>query len=205
MKKHVSLIMALTLTAYSLDGAWASIPATDKHIDLLPIVSCSVDLVNLKAPEGWHQSLFSKENIVRYVPADLTPTTNDRALGTEIQNKMGQRITDDILQGDFFRKSSTAKMVNDLQKMTNRQVSIGGDAPGSIAHTFKFQVKAVERYAVMDYEGFFKSTVSYNLDSNLAKIDVTRKLRESIVLSISESANFTNNEINQTVSLTYNF
>lgn len=174
--------------------AYASIPQSDKSIDW-----------RLSAPEGYSTTMFTKTNIEKYFPTNLTPTTNSYAFGMELQSKMGQRIADDLLNGDFFKKSQTAKMVTSFQKMADKSVSFGNPGPGQVVHTFRFQVRAVERYAEMEYSGYFNSSVTYSPDTNTARIGLTKPLDQDVTLSFTDVTNIGAMDFNPNISLTYKF
>jgi hypothetical protein len=84
-------------------------------------------------------------------------------------------------------------------------VSFGHPEAGQIQHKFNFQVKAIERFAEMNYTGFFNSTVVYKMDSNFVTLNITKPLDSETSVSLSENTPMDNIQWSPNVSFLYHF
>lgn len=173
--------------------AFASIPDRDKTINW-----------NMAAPAEITTAYFNKEKVDRYIPYNLTPTNNAVAFGNEFQAKLAQKISDDFFANDQFKNTQAAKMVGDIQQMTSKAVSLGDPATG-VVHTFKFQVKAVEGFAQIDYSGFFESSMVYEVGNQRARITISKPLSKDTSISFVDTTSLTAMDFNPNLTLTYNF
>ncbi len=151
----------------------------------IPNSSQSLVVVEPPMPTG-EKEVFSKENINKYLPTDLSPTTDQVALGTQLETKMGQRIFQGFLDGDTFKKSKLGRVTESVKEAAAKSVSVGSPTTG-VVHTFKVQVQAIERFARLDYTGFFDSNLIYAATDNSAKFTVTKPVSKTTSISFVES------------------
>ncbi|MBK9294329.1 MAG: hypothetical protein IPM57_07770 [Oligoflexia bacterium] len=185
-------ITCLTQFSHNSIGV-ASIPDHLKSIDL------DQEFVTVDT-----RSTFGKY-FDKYVPYNLTPTQNTSVLREEIQKKVSQKVTDEFMNGDFFKQSVAGKTISKVEKATNKSFSIGDAKKQETVHTFKFNFKALERNAEIDYSGFFNSHMVYNMDTSVASLSLTKPLDEETSLSLVSSTNIYQVQLNPTLTLTHHF
>ena len=174
--------------------AIASIP--DKQIELE---------LNLVEPiQPLTHDFIAHDVLMTYFPTNLSPTTDQTALGLQIQSKVEQKLADNLLAAEFFRKSSVGKVAQNIKQATNAKIALGGTAAAP-THTLKFDVKAIERRAVVTYEGFVNSNLVYDAVANNVSLTVSKPLSASTVIAFTNVSSLDSLAPSGNVTLTYQF
>jgi hypothetical protein len=176
-KINLSILAAIScaVTVFS-PVTYAFIPNQDRFIDLKSIIVVKpVD-----------DSIFNKQNVTTYVPTNLTPTRDSNALASQLESSIGQKITEQILNSDIFKKSSIGQIQDKIQTATNRSVSIQS-GPNGITHKFNLTVQAAQRVAKLNYEGFFKSDLVYDNANSFVQLAIYKPLNDTSTLTLTNT------------------
>ena len=148
------------------------------------------------APEGD----IGAKDVGRVIPQTMQPT-ND-------QGKIAAQIVDRSMNSYFdsadFKNSGIGRQTKSVEKKMQQNVAFGGgDDPMATRHVFKFQMKATDQKAMVDYTGFFNAELSYQAGIQTTNLEVFEDLaaRTKVVLAHLATPTDTRN----VVSLRYNF
>jgi hypothetical protein len=161
-------------------------------------VQCTM-LTVVRPVTPYSDPLFTKDNINRYFPGNLTPTTNASAVASQIESGVGQKITDNILKTDAFKNSSLGRTTNKVEGLSQTSVGLGGQSKIS----FKF--KYVERQAVMTYEGAIKSEVIVAVDQSSFRWVLSKPLSPFTTLALTTVAQQSFSNPSTILSLSHSF
>jgi len=126
------------------------------------------------------QPLLTKETLNHYLPAgNLTPTTDSSHVASQVESSVEGKIAEDISKSDLFRKSAIGKTTTQLETISQKSVSVGSKSK------VDFQVKVVERQAVITYQGIVKSEVIYTVGQGNIRWVLSRPLDKSTTLAFT--------------------
>lgn len=166
----------------------------------------SQELKPVEAAKPAHVEYVSYEN---FAPAmslqTLAPTSNGdqmaQILGTRVVNK----ISDDLLKHTVIQSSPIMKTMASVDQNAQTHLHLGSSKNGGIDHSINFNLKTLERQAVIDYKGFFESRIAYLADNNSLNISVVRPLFRDTTLNITSLSNFTQGSQENKITLNYKF
>jgi len=126
------------------------------------------------------QTILTKDTLNHYLPAgNLTPTTDSNHVASQVEATVEQKIAEDISKSDLFRKSSLGKTTTQLETISQKSVAV---SPKS---KIEFQLKVVERQAVITYQGIIKSEVIYTVGQGNIRWVLSRPIDKNTTLAFT--------------------
>lgn len=183
--------MAVVLSPFA--SSLAAIPARVKSLDL-----------NEFKPRPVEITLFNKELLTTYLPKNLKPTRDASKLQTQIQNDVGQKVIDSFFNGEFFKKTSVGRLTHRVQEAAQQSVTLGQTNEG-IEQKVDFQLRAMERQAVVRYQGTLHSNLTFQMDTNTLSLAVSKPLGKATTLSLTNAMPLGANSTAGSINLTYLF
>jgi hypothetical protein len=129
--------------------------------------------------------ILSKETINKFIPTNMTPGANANLFAAQFSTGVGQKISEDIVAGDLVRSSFLGKMTTKLEKFSQTSLlSAGKDSSGEKINV-EFQIKAVERQAIISYKGFIHSEIIYAVDQSSFKWTLSRAINTKTTIALT--------------------
>jgi hypothetical protein len=125
------------------------------------------------------------EDVAKYIPSSMANSNSQGFVASQILD----RSMTSIFDSKEFQETSVGKASKSVEKSMAQDVAISGDDPLSTKHIFKFQVKAANAKAQMDYTGFFNAQVSYQAASQTTNLEIFQDLSKTTKLVYDHSAN----------------
>ncbi len=121
------------------------------------------------------------------IPGKLNPVRDVGGVGSQI---LDHTLTNIFNQG-AIKNSFVGRAAETVEKKMKAEVAIGGDEPDSIQHNIKFQVKASETKASMEYRGVTNADVSYSIAARKTNVEIFESLgeRSNLVYTHSDEPN----------------
>lgn len=121
------------------------------------------------------------------IPGKLNPVRDVGGVGSQI---LDHTLTNIFNQG-VIKNSFVGRAAETVEKKMKAEVAIGGDEPDSIQHNIKFQVKASETKASMEYRGVTNADVSYSIAARKTNVEIFESLggRSNLVYTHSDEPN----------------
>src|ERR1700675_4842672 len=101
MGSKIAIIMGL-VTAGSVASA-DSAPSTNSLFENSEETQCTLQVV--VRPIAPASEVLSKETINKFIPTNMTPGGNANLFAAQFSSGVGQKLSQDILAGDFFKIS----------------------------------------------------------------------------------------------------
>jgi hypothetical protein len=120
-----------------------------------------------------------------FIPASLAPVVDAGGVSRQIVD----HSISTFFKQDSIRNTFVGRAADTVEKKLKAEVEIGGSEPDSQKHKFKFQVKASETKASMEYRGLTNCNVSYAVASRNANIEIFEPLssRSNIVYTHTDA------------------
>ncbi len=150
------------------------------------------------------ENIFTKHNVEKYVPANLTPTKDTTLLSSEFQTKFQQKCLDNFFASDFFKKTPAGRAQTAIQQVSEKSMYMGATSAG-ITQEVKFQVRALQHEAEMDYKGYFNSSFVYTMDTSLAALTISKPLNKETTLNLTNSTSVSSPQFVPNLNLVYTF
>ena len=117
------------------------------------------------------------------IPSKLSPVRDMGGISSQLlDHSVTAFFNNGIIKNSFVGR--TAQTVE--QKM-KAEVAIGGEEPDSIQHNIKFQVKASETKAVMEYRGLTNADLSYSVGGRKTNLEIYEKISDQSKLVYTHS------------------
>lgn len=117
------------------------------------------------------------------IPASLSPVSDAAGVSMQI---VDHSITEFFNQASV-KDSFVGRAAETVEKTMKAEVEIGGSEPESIKHNIKFQVKAAETKASMEYRGLTNCDVSYSVSSRKTDVEIFEELARGSNLVFTHS------------------
>lgn len=102
---------------------------------------------------------FLEALVTRYLPNQMTPTSDKDEARRELQGDILKKVGDDLAKDFAFRTTAVGHLVNNLQKYGTQSVNLMKTSSGTVP--LRFQVEAYRATASFKYDGIFNSDLSY--------------------------------------------
>ena len=106
------------------------------------------------------------------IPASLSPVSDAGGVSAQI---FDHSITAFLNQASI-KNSFVGRTAETVEKKMKAEVALGGSEPDSIQHNIKFQMKASETKASMEYRGLTNCDLSYSVGARKTNFEVFEKL-----------------------------
>lgn len=102
------------------------------------------------------------------LPAHLAPVRDFGGVSAQI---LDHSVSSFFNQGPI-KNSFVGRAAETVERKMKAEVAIGGDRPDSIQHNIKFQMKASETKASMEYRGLTNADLSYSIAARKTNLEV---------------------------------
>ena len=116
--------------------------------------------------------VLDSRQVERYIPQNMA-ATNDQG---HVVMQIADRSVSAYLASDDFRRSAIGKTTRSVESKMQGDLALGSADPRDTQHKFKFQMRATNARALVDYEGFFKAQLSYTAMNQTAGVEVFENL-----------------------------
>lgn len=123
-------------------------------------------------------------NYAAILPSSLSPTADGTGVATQILD----HSVSSLMHQDTFRNSFVGKAAVAVEETMRADVNFGGSEPESIKHNLKFQMKATDAKAKVEYSGVTNAEVSYSVAHRQVDVEVFEPLSTDSKLVFSHSA-----------------
>ncbi len=117
------------------------------------------------------------------LPASLSASSDAGSISAQI---FDHSITSFLNQASI-KNSFVGQAADTVEKRMKTEVAIGGIEPDSIQHKIKFQMKASETKASMEYRGLTNADLSYSIGSRKTNLEIYEKIGTSSNLVYTHS------------------
>lgn len=113
-------------------------------------------------------------NFDQLLPSHLSPVTDAGSVSAQIfDHSVTEFFKNDTIKNSFLGRSKDA-----VEKRMKAEVELGGTEPESIKHNIKFQVKASETKASMEYRGLMNADLSYSVGGRRTNLEIHEEISE---------------------------
>ncbi|MCB0365199.1 MAG: hypothetical protein H6624_19055 [Bdellovibrionaceae bacterium] len=174
-KKSI-LIVSIALMAMPT-GLWAAV----RNPFVLPH-EAGIEL-DLSAIE----KIRPKEELARiqtelYIPVNIAASSDETYVATRIlTHSVGT-----LLESPELRKTSVGYAAYTINESMNTQVTFRPDG-SDVKHRVRFQVKAAETVAAVNYEGYVNAKLAYRIDNSNLDFEMTKSLDPATTLVFNHS------------------
>lgn len=120
----------------------------------------------------------------KILPASLSPVAN----GEDVAAQIFDHSVSSFFNQDHIRNTSIGRAAKSVEETMKAEVALGGDEPDSTQHNLKFQMKATQTKASMEYRGITNAELSYSVASRSTDLEIFEPLGENSRLVYHHSA-----------------
>lgn len=113
-------------------------------------------------------------NFGQILPSHLSPVTDAGSVSAQIFD----HSVSAFFKNDAIKNSFVGRTAETVEKKMKAEVELGGVEPDSLKHNIKFQVKASETKASMEYRGLMSADLSYSIGSQRTNFEIHEELSE---------------------------
>lgn len=117
------------------------------------------------------------------IPSKLSPVSDVGGVSSQL---LDHSVTAFFNHG-IVKNSFVGRAAETVEKKMKAEVAIGGDEPDSISHNIKFQMKASETKAVMEYRGLTNADLSYSIGGRKTNLEIYEKISDGSNLVYTHS------------------
>lgn len=117
------------------------------------------------------------------IPSSLNPVSDIGGVSAQI---LDHSVTAFFNRSEI-KNSFVGRAAETVEKKMKAEVAIGGEEPDSIQHNIKFQMKASETKASMEYRGLTNADLSYSIGSRKTNFEVFEKITDGSNLVYTHS------------------
>ncbi len=203
MKKLLKQTLMITLTILlSSTQLLASIPFRDRGVNIdLSLVSqsCSGSGIDFSRIAQFSFEDYSSQDVSMMIPTNMAASNDTGHIASQILDRSMQSL----FNSEYFKSTDLGKTSHKVEKSMQQNVTIGGTAPNSIQHNFKFNMQAAQGKALIDYSGFANAQLSYQVSSQELNLEIYHHLSGNVKLAYNHINNPTDQR--DTVSLKLGF
>ncbi|MBK7891833.1 MAG: hypothetical protein IPJ84_13640 [Bdellovibrionales bacterium] len=122
-------------------------------------------------------------NYAAILPPSLAPATDGANVATQILD----HSVSNLMKQETFRNSFVGKAATTVEETMRADVNFGGHEPESTKHNLKFQMKATDAKAKMEYTGLTNAEVSYSVARRQVDVEVYEPLSTDSKIVFSHS------------------
>ncbi len=111
-------------------------------------------------------------NLDQILPSRLSPVTDAGSVSAQIFD----HSVSAFFKNDAIKNSFVGRTAETVEKKMKAEVELGGAEPDSQKHNIKFQVKASETKASMEYRGLMNADLSYSVGSQRTNFEIHEEL-----------------------------
>ena len=181
--KFVQKILAVVIaTQFVTAQIFAAIPNRDRgvNVDLsLVTVSYSGQGIDFSRIAQFQPDGISVQDVSRMIPTNMNPSNN----GSQVASQIFDQSMQSLFNSEAFKASDLGKTTHKVEKSMQQDISIGGTAPDSIKHNFKFNMQAAQTKAAIDYSGFGNAQLSYKASGQELNLEIFHKVSNNMKIA----------------------
>lgn len=121
----------------------------------------------------------------KILPASLAPVTD----GGDVAAQILDHSVSNFFKQEHIRNTSFGRAAKTVEETMKAEVDLGGgEEPDSTQHNLKFQMKATQTKASMEYRGFTNADLSYSVTNRSTDLEIYEPIGESSRLVYHHSA-----------------
>lgn len=187
--RKLALSLAIAAQVLVAPSAWGAIPRTDRGVDFSKIITPIESL-----------RVITADDVARFIPSSgLEPTGDSGAVATRILD----HSISSILQSPELRRSAVGRSVQKVEAVIEPNISFGGAEKGSVKHTVRVKMAAIQSKAQIEYQGYMKAQLSFDVSKERLDLDITQKISDNTDLLVAHQQ--LANGSTDMVSLRWNF
>lgn len=117
--------------------------------------------------------LTKSEDVSRIIPANMAPTSN----GGLVAGQILDHSFSNWFNSEEVKRSPFGKTAHKVEKSLTSEISIGGSRPKSIKHNLRFQMKAAQTQAQVEYTGLTTAQFTYYMIQDTSDIEVREPMK----------------------------
>lgn len=117
------------------------------------------------------------------LPPSLSPASDSASVATQIID----HSVSNLMKQETFRNSFVGKAATTVEETMRADVNFGGSEPEDTKHNVKFQMKATDAKAKMEYTGLTNAEVSYSVAHRQVDVEVYEPLTTNSKIVFSHS------------------
>lgn len=105
----------------------------------------------------------------KVLPASLAPVAD----GSDVAAQIFDHTVSNFFKQEYIRNTSLGRAARTVEETMKAEVDLGGgEDPNSTQHNLKFQMKATQSKASMEYRGFTNADLSYSVTSRSTDLEI---------------------------------
>ena len=117
------------------------------------------------------------------IPSRLSPVSDVSGVSSQLLD----HSVSAIFNNGIVKNSFVGRAAYTVEKKMKAEVALGGNDPDSTPHNIKFQVKASETKAVMEYRGLTNADLSYSIGGRKTRLEIYEKISDDSNLVYTHS------------------
>ncbi len=111
----------------------------------------------------------------KILPASLSPVSN----GEDVAAQIFDHSVSNFFNQDHIRNTSIGRAAKSVEETMKAEVALGGDEPDATQHNLKFQMKATQTKASMEYRGVTNAELSYSVANRSTDLEIFEPIGEN--------------------------
>ncbi len=117
------------------------------------------------------------------LPSSLSPVSDSGQVAAQVLD----HSVSSFFKQDSIRNTAFGRAAVTVEEKMKAEVALGGDEPESTQHNIKFQMKASQTRASMEYRGLTNADLSYSVAARSTDLEIFEPLSEDSKLVFSHS------------------
>jgi hypothetical protein len=117
------------------------------------------------------------------LPSSLSPVTD----GGQVAAQVLDHSVSSFFKQETIRNTAFGRAAVTVEEKMKAEVALGGDEPDSTQHNIKFQMKASQTKASMEYRGLTNADLSYSVAARSTDLEIFEPLSQDSKLVYSHS------------------
>ena len=179
---RIKVLITIIASQFLAAQIFANIPYHDRGVALdfnLVSSSCSGTGIDFSRIAQIFPDSISSDDVSRMIPTDIPATAN----GGQVASHIADRSMQSYFNSESFKATNLGKTSHSVEKSIQQDVTIGGSAPNSIQHNFKFNMQAAQTTARIDYTGYANANLSYKASAQELNLEVYHNLAANMKLA----------------------
>lgn len=151
--------------------ALCAIPRTDMTIDFTKVTP----IESLRT--------FTSADVAMVIPSDMAPSNDTKYVTSHILDHSLRNF----FKSPEVRNTPLGRSAQQLENLVEQDISFGGTEKDSVKHVVKFSVKPMESKAQLNYTGFVKAQLSYQVSQQQLNLEVFQTVASATDLVATHS------------------
>jgi hypothetical protein len=117
--------------------------------------------------------LTKTKDVERIIPSGMAPTRD----GGMVARQIIDHSLSSWFNSEQVRNSSLGRSAHQVEQKLSSNVSVGGGAPEAVHHNFRFQMRAAQTKAQLEYSGLTHAKLTYYVAQQQTDLEVREPLK----------------------------